>query len=96
MSNLASVARLLLSPSWDPEYISNLLTDFISSQNNNFDQERSFDSGVSLFYTIQQVANLKLSSNDVKKREKVEWVRIFLKVFMVHGFIGFIMLGGLL
>ncbi|CAG8498386.1 11054_t:CDS:10 [Diversispora eburnea] len=105
MSNLASkyegpnpsIARSLLSFPLNPEYLYNLLTEFISSQNiNNVGQEYLFDFGASLFYTIQQVTHLKLSSNEVKKKEKAEWVRIFLKVFIEQGFIGFIMLSGLL
>ncbi|RHZ82577.1 hypothetical protein Glove_108g11 [Diversispora epigaea] len=105
MSNLASkykgpnpsVARPLLNSPLNPEHLYNFLTEFIFSQNiNNVGQEYLFDFGDSLFYTIQQVTHLKLSSNEVKKKEKAEWVRIFLKVFIEHGFIGFIMLSGLL
>ncbi|CAG8523185.1 2412_t:CDS:2 [Acaulospora colombiana] len=85
----AEVAKLFLASRPNLEYLEYLLTNFITSRSKT-EQRYTLNSGLSLFFMFQQIAYLKLSSNETGRKEKIEWVRIFVKVFSTQGFLGFV------
>ncbi|CAG8584486.1 14383_t:CDS:10 [Acaulospora morrowiae] len=91
----AEIAKLLLTPSPNLEYLQTLLNHFLSLQN-NVGQKYTLNLGFSLFYMFQQITYLKLSSDETGTRERIEWIRAFLRVFSMQGFVGFVGLSGLL
>ncbi|CAG8450895.1 14551_t:CDS:2 [Racocetra fulgida] len=89
------VIKLLLSPSSNITYLERLATDFLSSQR-NASQDYDFTSGFTLFYMFYYTSFMKIGSKDVEKKEKVEWVRTLIQVFLKQEFLGVICLGDLI
>ncbi|CAG8493717.1 21699_t:CDS:2 [Cetraspora pellucida] len=89
------IVKLLLNFSSSIASLERLVTDFLSSQR-NASQDYDFTSGFMLFYMFHYTSFMKIASKDVRKKEKVEWVRRLIQVFLKQEFLGVICLGGLL
>jgi hypothetical protein len=91
-----SISKILLSSSSSLSFVKGILKEFISSEN-KLDKEYTFEKGLAIFYMLRYTSNVKLGDNQLRKSDKIEWVRNLLSIFKSeNNFIGFVGLAGFL